>query len=233
MHVNKENFLKRTYTQRFRKALLAQKDFLIQKLQEDLDRAQRRDEKNKAPVHAEDPSVVMTKIVTALAASGGALTAVAISPEIFALVGRMARNKIFFPRAVFKKSIAYLARKKFVRILRTHYGYRMRSTERGRDRILALSYSRLRVKKIHPWDGVWRMVLFDVPNTQHWAREALRSKLKAMDFCRIQKSVFVSPHPCEREIRMIAGLLGIEKHIRIVETASLGDEHELKRHFLV
>ena len=51
------------------------------------------------------------------------------------------------------------------------------------------------------WDRKWRVLIFDIPENVRWKRDALREKLKELGFGMIQKSVWVSPHPFESDIR--------------------------------
>jgi len=46
-----------------------------------------------------------------------------------------------------------------------------------------------------PWDGRWRLVLFDLPMRQAAARNRLRDFLRQSGFGCLQGSVWVSPHP--------------------------------------
>jgi phenylacetic acid degradation operon negative regulatory protein len=53
-----------------------------------------------------------------------------------------------------------------------------------------------------PWDGQWRLVLFDVPTGQNAQRERLRRYLREKGFGCVQNSVWITPDPLtdEREI---------------------------------
>ncbi len=44
-----------------------------------------------------------------------------------------------------------------------------------------------------PWDGAWRMVVFDLPETQRKLRSRLRRELLAGDFGCLQGSVWITP----------------------------------------
>lgn len=44
-----------------------------------------------------------------------------------------------------------------------------------------------------PWDGRWRLVLFDVPESQYLLRDRLRRKLRSLAFGYLQRSVWISP----------------------------------------
>jgi phenylacetic acid degradation operon negative regulatory protein len=49
-----------------------------------------------------------------------------------------------------------------------------------------------------PWDGQWRMALFDLPEEKRSLRNALRNELKAARFGCLQGSVWISPDPVDR-----------------------------------
>ena len=46
-----------------------------------------------------------------------------------------------------------------------------------------------------PWDGMWRMVLFDLPEEDRALRGKMRGKLFAAGFGCLQRSAWISPHP--------------------------------------
>ena len=49
-----------------------------------------------------------------------------------------------------------------------------------------------------PWDGRWRMVLFDIDEHEHPARDRLRYVLRRARLGYLQGSVWISPDPLER-----------------------------------
>lgn len=66
-----------------------------------------------------------------------------------------------------------------------------RLTELGR--LAALGGRDPEVAWSRPWDGQWRMVMFDVPEAARDAREMLRAALRKLHFGCLQKSVWISP----------------------------------------
>lgn len=56
-----------------------------------------------------------------------------------------------------------------------------------------------------PWDGKWRMVLFDIPETDRKLRDTLRRHLLARHFGYLQDSVWISPDPMHIERRLFQG----------------------------
>ena len=77
------------------------------------------------------------------------------------------------------------------------------------------------------WDGKWRLVIFDVPEKDKKAREALRYKLKDLNFVRLQDSIWVTPYPCEDEIRFLREIFVISFNVDVIETNDL-KHHEIK-----
>src|SRR6185503_18936296 len=55
------------------------------------------------------------------------------------------------------------------------------------------------------WDGQWRMVMFDLPNTQVAVRNRLRCRLRRQGFGFLQNSVWISPDPMEAEKEILTG----------------------------
>jgi phenylacetic acid degradation operon negative regulatory protein len=56
------------------------------------------------------------------------------------------------------------------------------------------------------WDGVWRIVLFDIPVAQNAVRRRLGRALRRLGFGYLQDSVWVSPDPPVRISEMLRGL---------------------------
>lgn len=75
------------------------------------------------------------------------------------------------------------------------------------------------------WDGQWHILIFDIPEDSRIKREALRGKLKELGFSMLQKSAWVHPFPCEREVGILRTFFGFRKSDYLLfETHSLGEE---------
>jgi len=53
-----------------------------------------------------------------------------------------------------------------------------------------------------PWDGLWHMVIYSVPETDRALRERLRKKLAWLGFGPLSASVWVSPHDRTQAVRL-------------------------------
>jgi phenylacetic acid degradation operon negative regulatory protein len=79
-----------------------------------------------------------------------------------------------------------------------------RLTERGR--LLALGGRDPVARWKRPWDGKWRLVLFDLPERDNTIRVRLRRFLKNQAFGYLQNSVWITPDPLSELTRQLSGI---------------------------
>ena len=107
-----------------------------------------------------------------------------------------------------------LKKQKFIKEKKNYEGSVLVSlTDKGILRAINYKFRRLAHKK-EKWDGKWRMVAFDIPNTCRKGRNALRYRLKTGGFYELQESIFLYPYDCKREIDAIVNLFKLEKYVR-------------------
>ena len=95
-------------------------------------------------------------------------------------------------------------------------------TEVGMKRVLHYRLGDMLKLCSKKWDYLWRMVIFDIPEKRKTARETFRRELNRVGFYQLQKSVFVTPFKCEKDIIELCRLSGILKHVLILTVAALG-----------
>lgn len=89
-----------------------------------------------------------------------------------------------------------------------------------------------RSTKKRKWDYLWRVVMFDIPETHRAMRNGFRKKLDYIGFFPLQKSIFVTPYPCEDEMEELCRSCRLRKYVLIFIAASLGrKESEARRFF--
>ncbi|MCX6735517.1 MAG: hypothetical protein NTZ13_00320 [Candidatus Parcubacteria bacterium] len=108
---------------------------------------------------------------------------------------------------------------------------RIRLTKKGEAYFQKILFDDVQLPEPKKWGGKWTFVLFDIPVQFSKAREALRWRLKALGFYQYQKSVWVYPHPCEKEILYVADYFGVGKFVEILSVDYLSKDKELKKHF--
>jgi DNA-binding transcriptional regulator PaaX len=70
--------------------------------------------------------------------------------------------------------------------------------------------------KIDRNDGLSTIVMFDIPESKHNARDSFRRFLLRNGYVQIQKSVFICPFVLSRNIKELIAELGIEKNVTLV-----------------
>lgn len=134
----------------------------------------------------------------------------------------------------FNRSLRSLCQQKLLEETRRPDGtIVMRLTKQGKRqaRYTNLFGSTIKIKRPKNWDKLWRLVLFDIPEKKRMFRNILRDHLKTIGFIELQKSAFIFPFPCEKEIACLTELYNAERHVRIVTVQHIDNEKELKKHF--
>ena len=74
------------------------------------------------------------------------------------------------------------------------------------------------------WDGLWRMVVFDLPETKSAARKKLRRFLKNSGFGYLQNSVWISPDPLSEITQELSDLAKDVEALVTLEARPAADE---------
>jgi len=128
------------------------------------------------------------------------------------------------------QSIFGLRRYKFVRhVSGVSGGWKI--TAKGEKRLRNIAVESVEINKPRRWDGKWRMIMFDLPIRFKNARNAFRWRLKDMGFFQLQRSVWVYPYPCEKEMLFVADFFGVGEHVEILEVNHILHDQKLKDHF--
>jgi CRISPR-associated endonuclease Cas2 len=86
-------------------------------------------------------------------------------------------------------------------------------------------------KKKKNWLGKWFLVIFDVPEEQKNKRNYLRRFLHQLGFFPYQKSVYLFPYECRKEIALIKKIVEGGSYIKYIMAEEIEDENTVKRFF--
>lgn len=81
------------------------------------------------------------------------------------------------------------------------------------------------------WDGRWRLIIFDIPESSRDKRNQLRLLLKHNGYFKLQASVFINPYPLNREAVAYLKQTGLIDFIRMLRVDEIDDDKKLKKHF--
>lgn len=101
-------------------------------------------------------------------------------------------------------------------------------TKKGELRMLL---QKARLEHAGKWDGKWRLVIFDIPESARHLRNQLRKLLKQNNFARLQASVFISPYAMNREALNFLALSGLMDFVRILRVDEMDDDAKLRKKF--
>jgi len=104
-------------------------------------------------------------------------------------------------------------------------------SENGKQKALRFNIDKLEIKKPAKWDEKWRIVMFDIPEKMRKLRDSLRMHFREIGLIELQKSVFVFPYPCSKEIEFILEFYNARKHVRFVLAETIDNELHLMKKF--
>ncbi len=108
----------------------------------------------------------------------------------------------------------------------------VRLTKDGRQKLVSLKLDDDTVMVPTTWDGKWRIVLLDLPESRKSERESLRYLLKKAGFVCLKNSAWISPFPLEHLFINIKNDLGLTTEL-VVMTTDIIDEASQKTFFEV
>lgn len=131
------------------------------------------------------------------------------------------------------RDITDLEKHKYIRYRKKSEWWDIELTEKGIKEARKIKLDKIKIKKQKKWDGKWRMVLFDIPEVKRVGRDALRQKIKKLGFVELQKSVFINPYPCKKEIDTVIKFFRVEKFVQqcVVTKLNNSSNKKLKRKF--
>lgn len=78
------------------------------------------------------------------------------------------------------------------------------------------------------WDGFWRLVIFDISEIDRKTRDFIRRRLKEWGFVMWQESVYISPHPLEKEIDEFLKTKKLFPKVVCLKAKNIGIKNEKK-----
>ncbi|MFQ5661689.1 MAG: hypothetical protein ACE5F2_00340 [Candidatus Paceibacteria bacterium] len=160
---------------------------------------------------------------------GGIVVAVVALPGMAPVLNLFGNDKR--KKEKIRRTLKQLEKKRFVKMYYKDNKELVEITEKGKKRLLQYDYDDIKIKIPKRWDGLWRIVIFDVPENRKKARDSINIKLKELGFYSIQKSTFIFPYECKNEIDFIKEHLFVRKYVDYIVAKSIENEIKLKKIF--
>lgn len=110
-------------------------------------------------------------------------------------------------------------------------GEQVNLSAKGKKLLAEIQFHEITIDKPLKWDGVWRLVSYDVPETQNRDRDDFRMTLKQWGFYQIQASLWVYPYECKEEVAVAAEHFEIAPFVIVMTTDVLPNEEEVEEFF--
>lgn len=125
-----------------------------------------------------------------------------------------------------KRAINDLEKGGFLEYLEGAQNQFVRLTQKGHSKARSQKLDTSRSLLSPSWDGKWRIILLDLPESRKDERESLRYLLKKAGFVCLKNSVWVSIYPFEHLFTNIKNDLGLTSELMILVTNELDPETE-------
>lgn len=104
-------------------------------------------------------------------------------------------------------------------------------TEKGRKEAQLNNLKLDRSNSRGKWDKKWRIIMFDIPENKGAARRALNKMLRDANCFSYQKSVFITPFECKKEVDFLGDCFGVRKYISIITAIEIENESAARKYF--
>lgn len=101
----------------------------------------------------------------------------------------------------------------------------------GNKRARKYQLDSMKIEAQKKWDGLWRLVMFDIPEDKKMARRGINLVLKKLGCVQYQKSVFITPYPCTKEIDFVGECFDARKYIRVITARDVEGVEQIKKVF--
>ena len=106
-------------------------------------------------------------------------------------------------------------------------------TKKGKNVAQQAAVNNLTLPKEKSWNGKWHIVMSDIPESHKKIRDALRYNLRKVGFKEIQKSVWVYPYACKKEVDFLLECYRANEFIQYLVVDSISNDKNLKKYFVI
>ena len=82
-----------------------------------------------------------------------------------------------------------------------------------------------------PWDGRWRVILFDIPESKRPIRDYVRGVLKRLDCYQLQRSMWIYPFKLPPFVMKLFADPQFRAYTRVLTTSDIDYDEDLRRRF--
>ncbi len=131
---------------------------------------------------------------------------------------------------ILKRNLKRLKEQKVVEIIQKNGEDVIKLTQKGHTKYIKFKLEKLSLKS-KSWDGKWRIVIYDIARVKKNQVSSFRNILKYINFFQLQKSVYLTPYPCDEEILYLREYFGIGNEVLLIRADKIENEGFYKQYF--
>lgn len=129
-----------------------------------------------------------------------------------------------------KRNLKRLRDQKIVEIVEKDGQELIKLTRKGHTKYLKFKLEQLSLQG-KSWDGKWRIVIYDIAKFKKNQVSAFRNILKYINFFQLQKSVYLTPYPCDEQMFYLREYFGIGEEVLLLRADKIENEDFYKQYF--
>lgn len=149
------------------------------------------------------------KIILGTVAVAGVLSVAAVAPGVIGAMGKLGIIPTKRQKEIIKRSRQRLVE----RGLLEYKDKFLKLTAKGEVELRGMEARGFNLIKPKKWDKKWRVLIFDIKESQRVLRNKIRNTLIAVGFVRLQDSVWIYPYDCEDLVTLLKADLKIGKDL--------------------
>lgn len=126
-----------------------------------------------------------------------------------------------------------LQKQKYIRIIKHGKYGSLNLTEKGKFRLFNYKLDKLAIKKQEKWDGKWRIIIYDISKFKRYQQDSFRRFIKKLNMIQLQKSVYITPYPCKKEIDTLRQYFDISNEVMYMKVEYIEDNDQLRKTFKI
>jgi hypothetical protein len=129
-----------------------------------------------------------------------------------------------------KQVLKRLHAQKLIEIVEENGNQIVKISDQGKKKLLKYNLDTLTLQEKN-WDGKWRIIIYDIFSGKQQERDLFRKTLNKMNFLLLQKSVYLTPYPCQDEVEYLRQICDVGNEVHIITVSGLENESVYKRYF--
>src|SRR4030042_5253644 len=177
------------------------------------------------------------KLILSYLAKGGYMAAALMMPGLTRLAPDVLGTKQDwekwkqFNQTYLRRSLLRLQKQKLVEVGDEGNKTSIRISQAGKCRILKYSLEELEINKPKNWDGCWRLIIYDVSAKKRYYQNLFRREFKRLGFYQLQKSVFLTPYPCQKEIDFLREYFDVGNEVLYLTVNRFENDQPYRKYF--